>query len=57
MVCFLFLEGLPNLQALDALRIGEHTEEMLACDLKFQLDQVAELKKAVAQCGVVLRRA
>ena len=30
--------------------IGEHTEEMLASDLKFQLDQVQQLKDAIAFC-------
>lgn len=46
----LFLEGLPNLQKLDPLQIGEHTEEMLKCDLKIQLDQVAQLKDAISTC-------
>lgn len=46
----LFLEGLPNLQRLEPLQIGEHTEEMLACDLKFQLAQVAQLKDAIECC-------
>lgn len=46
----LMLEGLPNLQKLDALQIGEHTEEMLACDTKFQTQQIAALKGAVKVC-------
>ena len=46
----LFLEGLPNLQKLNALHIGENTEEMLACDMKFQIDYVQLLKKAIAEC-------
>ncbi|WP_420599902.1 bacterioferritin [Neptuniibacter sp.] len=46
----LFLEGLPNLQQLGRLRIGEHTEEMLQCDMDFQLEQLAVLREAIAYC-------
>lgn len=46
----LFLEGLPNLQRLGALSIGEHTEEMLKCDARFQLTQIAQMKQAIALC-------
>lgn len=46
----LMLEGLPNLQQLKPLMIGEHTEEMLSSDLKFQLDQVQQLKDAIEFC-------
>ncbi|WP_133406741.1 bacterioferritin [Parashewanella tropica] len=43
----LFLEGLPNLQHLERLRIGEHTEEMLGCDLALQMEQVTLLKQTI----------
>ncbi|NVK41952.1 MAG: bacterioferritin [Oceanospirillaceae bacterium] len=46
----LFLEGLPNLQKLNALRIGEHTEEMLQCDLDLETEQLALLRDAIAFC-------
>jgi len=46
----LFLEGLPNLQHLERLRIGEHPEEMLSCDMAFQLDQLTLLREAIAHC-------
>ncbi len=46
----LFLEGLPNLQQLLPLMIGEHTEEMIACDMKFQTTQITQLKDAIVLC-------
>ncbi|MFC3681086.1 bacterioferritin [Bacterioplanoides pacificum] len=49
----LFLEGLPNLQRLNRLRIGETTEEMLQCDLDQIEEQLLVLKEAVAYCESV----
>lgn len=46
----LFLEGLPNLQQLGRLRIGEHTEEMLQSDMDFQMEQLPLLREAIAYC-------
>ena len=46
----LMLEGLPNLQALGKLRIGEDTEEMLQCDMDFQHEQLPLLRQAIALC-------
>ncbi len=46
----LFLEGLPNLQKLGKLYIGEHAEEMLQCDLTFQSEQITAVKAAIVLC-------
>lgn len=46
----LFLEGLPNLQALGKLNIGEEPKEMLQCDMDFQLGQIPKLKQVIAAC-------
>ncbi len=43
----LFLEGLPNLQDLGRLRIGENTEEILQCDLALEMEAIPDLKKAI----------
>lgn len=46
----LFLEGLPNLQHLERIRIGEHTAEMLQCDRDFEQEQLTLLRQAIALC-------
>lgn len=49
----LFLEGLPNLQDLGRLRIGETVEEILKADLALELEVLPQLKNAVAYCESV----
>ncbi|RNF82239.1 bacterioferritin [Montanilutibacter psychrotolerans] len=49
----LFLDGLPNFQALGKLRIGENPRELLACDLALELEALPVLREAIAHCESV----
>lgn len=49
----LFLDGLPNFQALGRLRIGENVEEILKADLEAELEAVEMYKNGVAYCESV----
>ena len=46
----LFLEGLPNLQQLGKLMIGENTVECLRCDLTLEQQALPDLKTGIAYC-------
>ena len=49
----LFLDGLPNFQALGQLRIGETVEEVLRSDLELEREALVQLRKAIAHCESV----
>src|SRR6478609_10274047 len=46
----LFLDGLPNFQALGRLHIGENVEEILKADLELEMEALTQLKGAIQHC-------
>ncbi len=49
----LFLDGLPNFQALGRIKVGETVEEILKADLALEHEAVPLLKEAIAHCEAV----
>ncbi|HLL53505.1 MAG TPA: bacterioferritin [Myxococcaceae bacterium] len=46
----LFLEGLPNLQRLGKVNVGENVPEMFKLDLQVEYESVRKLNEGIAQC-------
>lgn len=49
----LFLEGLPNLQDLGKLYVGENPKELLECDLRLEMEAMPPLRESIAFCEEV----
>jgi bacterioferritin len=46
----LFLEGLPNLQDIGKLYVGQSVQEILECDLKLEMEAVPDLRESIEYC-------
>lgn len=46
----LFLDGLPNVQRLNNILIGQNVEEVLRCDMKLEEKATADLREGIAHC-------
>jgi bacterioferritin len=49
----LFLGGLPNVQRLDQILVGQTVEEILRCDLKIEEKAIVDLRAGIAHCEQV----
>jgi bacterioferritin len=49
----LFLDGLPNFQAIGRLKVGENVEEILKADLELELEAIPLLRDAIQHCEKV----
>jgi len=49
----LFLDGLPNVQRLNNILIGQTVEEVLRCDMKLEDKATADLREGIAYCESV----
>ncbi|MCX7373351.1 MAG: bacterioferritin [Alphaproteobacteria bacterium] len=49
----LYLEGLPNVQRLNQILIGENVREVLECDAKLEVKAIADLKEGITYCEQV----
>lgn len=49
----IFLEGFPNMQVLDPLRIGQNVKEIIDCDLATEMSARALYQEAATRCHSV----
>lgn len=49
----LFLDGLPNLQDIGKLYVGQSVQEVLECDLKLEMEAVPDLRESIEFCEKV----